>query len=476
MMRTAILALFFTLGGLLLPAFARDVQNAKAAPTEAVEPAPEAGGDPALLDPQPTIRIEPIVIHHGYRLSIGRWSIQFRVPSGLDLLDLGDRVRGLLGMVLIVGVAIYLSENRAAISWKVIFWGLALQWIFAILVLRVPAGVWLVRQAGSLVEAVFGKPHVDRDGLAGFVFAILVLPTVVYASALFAVLYHLGVMQRVVRGFAATTSRLMGTSGAESLDVAASMFLGQTEAPLAIRPYLPKLTTSELLTVTTVGMANVSGLIMAAYFAFGVEPRRILTAMLITAPGAVLLSKLLIPETETPETFGRVRTDDRRPEANILAATVRGTREGFRMGLSIAATLLAVTGLIVLINLGLDQMGTSLEAFFGWALAPVAYMLGVAWEDCRPVGGLLGTRTVLNELVAFQDLVRLRGAILDRSFLIASFALCGFANIGSLGIQLGGLGALIPERRRDLARLGIRALLAATLANFLTACIAGVLL
>jgi len=292
----------------------------------------------------------------------------------------------------------------------------------------------------------------------------------------FAVLYHLGIMQRLVRVIGVATSRLPGSSGAESLDVAATMLVGQTEAPLAIRPYLPRLTNSELLTVMTVGMANVSGSTMAAYVAFGIDPRQIMICVLLSAPGAVLLSKLLVPETGTPETFGGRRPEIARLDSSLLSAVWRGTREGMRMAFFIAAALIAVMGLIAMVDQVLGLFGVSVEAFFGWALAPVAYMLGVAWEDCRPVGEVLGTRTALNEWIAIQDLSHLRGAILDRSFLIAGFALCGFANLGTTAVQICGLGALAPERRADLARLGVRALLAATLANFLSACLAGVLL
>jgi CNT family concentrative nucleoside transporter len=283
-------------------------------------------------------------------------------------------------------------------------------------------------------------------------------------------------MQWVVRGFAVVMAWFLGTSGAESLNVAASLFLGQTEAPLTIRPYLPRLTNSELLTVMTSGMAHVSGGVMAAYFAFGVEPRHILTAVIMTAPGAILMSKMLVPETGKPETLGTVHAAEPSTDANLLDAAARGTRDGLHLALNIAAMLIAFLGLIALANKGLALMGTSLEAILGWAMAPVAYLLGIPWEDVRSVGKLLGTRTVLNELIAFSDLGKLHDELLPRSFVIASFALCGFANIGSIGIQLGGIGALAPERRHDLARLGLRALLAGTLANYLSACIAGILL
>jgi CNT family concentrative nucleoside transporter len=424
-----------------------------------------------------------------YQISLGPWSTRISVPESVDLFDLADRARGFVGMVAILGVALFLSDNRRAISGRVVFWGLVLQWGFGLLVLRVPAGVRVLREAGKGVETilgcalagaefVFGSALVDPKGPAQFVFAFRVLPTVIFVAALFAVLYHLGVMQWVVRLFAVVMAWLMGTSGAESLNVAASLFLGQTEAPLTIRPYLPRLTNSELLTVMTSGMAHVSGGVMAAYFAYGVEPRHILTAVIMTAPGAILLSKMLVPETRVPETLGHVRPADDRPDANVLDAAARGTRDGLHLALNIAAMLIAFLGLIALVNLGLSKFGTSLQAIFGWILAPVAYLMGVPWQDCRGVGGLLGSRTVLNELIAFQELGKLNaeGQLLARSFTIASFALCGFANFSSIGIQLGGIGALAPERRHDLARLGFRALLAGTLANFLSACIAGILL
>lgn len=398
-----------------------------------------------------------------------------------------DRFRGLLGIVAILGLAFALSTDRRAVSRRVLFWGLTLQWAFAVLVLRLPAGVRALTAAGKGVEAVlacalrgsefvFGPKLVDPGGPAGFVFAFRVLPTVIFVAALFAVLYHLGVMQWVVRGFAVVMARLFGASGAESLNVVASIFIGQTEAPLTIRPYLPTLTRSELLTVMTSGMAHVSGGVMAAYFACGVEPRHVLTSVIMTAPGTILISKLMAPETETPETLGALAHDAARADANLLDAASRGTREGLQLALNIAAMLIAFLGLIALINLVLSHAGTSLESLFGLALGPVAYLLGVPPADCRAVGGLLGTRTVLNELIAFGQLGGLRDTLDPRSFTIATFALCGFANFSSIGIQLGGIGALAPERRGDLARLGFRALLAGTLANFLSACIAGILI
>lgn len=421
------------------------------------------------------------------------WSMPLWAVADTPMIE---RLRGFLGIAVILGLVYALSDHRKAISKRVIFWGLALQWAFAVLVLKSEYGQRLLASAGDLVkgvldcalkgsELVFGPKLVDPAGPWGFVFAFRVLPTVIFVAALFAVLYHLGLMQRVLRVFAMLMAKLMGASGAESLNVAASLFLGQTEAPLTIRPYLPNLTRSELMTVMTSGMAHVSGGVMAAYFSFGVEPRHVLTAVIMTAPGTLLLAKMLVPETEIPETLGHVKAHMESEDANLLDAASRGTREGLGLALNIAAMLISFLGMIALLNKGLDLIGTtagfkmgeiSLQTILGVILAPVAWILGISWADCQAVGGLLGTRTVLNELIAFEELGKLKNVISPRSFDIATFALCGFANLSSIGIQLGGIGALAPERRGDLARLGFRALLAGTLANFLSACIAGVLL
>jgi CNT family concentrative nucleoside transporter len=450
--------------------------------------ATKAKGQPAP-EPKAQVTAGPVEAVRVYRLPIGPWSWDVTVPESVDLPDIADRIRGFFGMLAILGVAAFLSDNRQAISRRVVLWGLALQWGFALLVLRVPAGIRFLKDAGEVVKSildcalegagfVFGSAMIKPDGPVGFVFAFRVLPTVIFVAALFAVLYHLGVMQWIVRGFAVVMAWLMGTSGAESLNVAASLFLGQTEAPLTIRPYLPRLTRSELLTVMTSGMAHVSGGVMAAYIAFDIEARHILTAVIMTAPGAIMMSKMLVPETEKPETLGNVSSAEKSTDANLLDAASRGTRDGLHLALNIAAMLISFLGLVALVNMGLSHVGTSLQGIVGWAMAPVAYLLGVPWENCKDIGKLLGTRTVLNELIAFKDLGELKAQHLlyDRSVVIASFALCGFANISSIGIQLGGIGALAPERRHDLARLGVRALLAGTLANYLSACIAGILL
>jgi len=284
----------------------------------------------------------------------------------------------------------------------------------------------------------------------------------------------------------------MGASGAESLNVAASIFMGQTEAPLTIRPFLPDLTRSELMTVMTSGMAHVSGGIMAAYIAFGVEPKFLLSAVIMTAPGTILMSKMLVPETEQPKTAGRVVMNEAEEETekseNLLGAVARGTTDGLNLALNIAAMLISFLALIALTNgilggvhnglarYGIGWFPSSLESIFGTIFAPIAWVIGIPWHDCPIIGNLLGTRMVLNELVAYSMLGPQKAALDPRSFTIATFALCGFANLSSIGIQIGGIGALAPNKKGDLARLGIRAMLAGTMANLMSASIAGMLL
>src|SRR5947207_7095780 len=405
--------------------------------------------------------------------------------------SLGQRVTGLLGIVFILGIGIALSRNRRAISGRVVAWGVGLQLAFAIFVLRVPLGQTLFRALGSAVtnllsfsyvgsEFVFGELGKQHSSL-GLIFAFQVLPAIIFVSALFAILYYVGVMQLVVRAFAIVMNRVMGASGAESLNVAASIFMGQTEAPLTIRPFLPRMTRSELMTVMTAGMAHVSGSIMAAYIAFGIEARHLLTAVIMTAPGTIMMSKILEPETETPETLGGVKVEIPRTDVNVVDAAARGTSEGLSLMLNVIAMLVSFVALIYLVDGGFGWVHGHVFAWFpekvetvlGWLFSPIAWAMGVPWHDAGTIGGLLGTRMVLNEFIAYAQLGPLRGQLDPVSFTIATFALCGFANISSVGIQIGGIGALVPDRKHDLARLGFRAMIAGTLANFLSATLAG---
>jgi concentrative nucleoside transporter, CNT family len=405
----------------------------------------------------------------------------------------GSRFIGLLGIAAILAIGILLSHNRRRIRWRVIAWGLGLQLLFAIFVLRIPAGQQLFRALGSFVTSILGYSYIGSqfvfgelgkpNSSLGVIFAFQLLPAIIFVSALFAILYYLGIMQLIVRAFAALMSRVMGASGAESLNVAASIFMGQTEAPLTIRPFLPRMTMSELMTVMTSGMAHISGSIMVAYIAFGIEARHLLTAVIMTAPGTIMMAKLFEPEVEVPETYGTVRLDMPKQDVNLLDAAARGTTEGLNLMLNVIAMLVSFVALVALLNGGfaavhnlIGWFPANLQTVLGWVFRPIAWLMGVPWHDTGTVGSLLGTRMVLNEFIAYSQLGPLKPQLDPRSFTIASFALAGFANFSSVGIQLGGIGALAPDRKRDLARLGLRAMLAGTLANFLSATIAGMLL
>ncbi len=402
---------------------------------------------------------------------------------------------GAVGLVVILAVAWFFSTNRRAIRPQLLAWGLGLQLLFALLVLKTPlrgafetasrAVEALLRFAEEGSSFLFG-PLGKSTGPFGVLFAFQVLPIVIFIAALFGVLYYLGVMQVIIKGMALVMRRVMGASGAESTCVAASIFMGQTEAPLTIRPFLAGLTQSELFTIMTSGMAHVSGAVMAAYVLFAkVEIGHLLTAVIMTAPATIMLAKMFIPETEEPETLGGIKIEIEKPGVNVIDAAARGAGDGLHLALNIGAMLIAFVSLIALVNGGFGWVHTLLPWFpatmqqlFGWIFAPVAYLLGVTWQDAPHVGQLLGTRLVLNEFVAFIDLGKLpeQGIILDpRSKVIATYALCGFANISSIAIQVGGIGALVPSRKSDLARLGLRAVAAGTLANFMSACIAGLL-
>jgi CNT family concentrative nucleoside transporter len=331
----------------------------------------------------------------------------------------------------------------------------------------------LADPAGAVVRDARGTPL----GSLGLVFAFVVLPTIIFVASLFAILYHLGVMQRVIDLFARTFRRFLRVSGAESVSVAASVLMGQTEAPLTIRPFLAGLTRSELMVVMTSGMAHVSGAIMVAYVQVAkVDVAHLVTAVVMTAPGAVLMAKLLEPETGQPATGGAIQARLPRTDANLLDAAVRGAGEGLQLALNVAAMLVAFVALVAMVDGLLTRLDPALglERLLGLVFRPFALVMGVPWSEAGQVAALLGKRMVLNEFVAFIDLGRMT-ALSDRARLIATFALCGFANISSIAIQVGGIGALVPERRGDLARLGFKAMLAGSMANALSACIAGII-
>jgi CNT family concentrative nucleoside transporter len=402
------------------------------------------------------------------------------------------RLTGVLGIAAILGMAYLFSTNRRAIKLKTIAWGLGLQLALGLFVLRVPAGQVLFGTLGNAAKHlldfsyagssfVFGEIG-KADSSLGLIFAFQVLPTIIFIAAFFAVLYHIGVMQIVIRAAAWVMTVIMGASGAESLNVAASIFMGQTEAPLTIRPFLPKLTKSELMTVMTSGMAHISGGMMAAYIRVGgADAKSLLTAVIMTAPGTLLMAKMLVPETEEPLTAGRVQMPATEKESNVLGAIARGTVDGLHLALNVGAMLIVFLALLALLNammgwvhIHISWFPYSLQEVLGWLFSPVAWLIGIPWRDASTIGNLLGTRMVLNEFVAFAQLGTMKGSLDPRSFTITTFALCGFANFSSIGIQIGGIGALAPEQRDQLAKFGVRAMLAGTMANLISASIVGI--
>jgi len=407
-----------------------------------------------------------------------------------------ERFTGILGLAAILGAAWLFSTHRKAIKLNIILWGLGLQLGFAFLVLKTGFG-WVFQIISRGVTAllnyslagssfVFGSQLGTPGGPFGVVFAFQVLAVIIFVASFFSILYYVGFMPWIVRVMAIGMRKTMRVSGAESLNVAASIFMGQTEAPLTIRPFLPELTESELFTVMTCGMAHVSGSIMAAYVLVAhVDIVHLLTAVIMTAPATIMLAKLFIPETGVPATAGGAEIKVERNAVNVIDAAARGAGDGLHLALNVAAMLIAFIALIALVNgvLGwahswpfLGWLPDTLQKLFGAVFAPIAWLMGVAWKDAADVGNLLGTRMVLNEFVAFTQLGPMRPHLDPRSFTIATYALCGFANFSSIAIQIGGIGALAPSRKSDLARLGLRAMIAGTLANFMSACIAGLLL
>jgi CNT family concentrative nucleoside transporter len=404
------------------------------------------------------------------------------------------RFTGLLGLVVILAVAWLLSNHRRAIRLRILAWGLGLQFLFAVLVLRTNFGL-IFQAIGKGVNAMLEYVEVGsvflfgplgaKAGPFGVIFAFQVLPIVIFIASFFSILYYLGIMQFIVRWMALGMLKTMGASGAESLNVAASIFMGQTEAPLTIKPFIAGMTQSELFTIMASGMAHVSGAVMAAYVKIaGVEIQHLLTAVIMTAPATIMLAKIIMPEVDKPVTAGKVEIKVEKTAVNIIDAAAQGAGDGLHLALNIGAMLIAFLALIAMVNgiLGwvhtLPAMGwlpESLQKIFGWLFAPVAWLMGVTWKDSTAIGNLLGTRLVLNEFVAFLELAPLKAQLDPRSFTIATYALCGFANFSSIAIQIGGIGALAPSRKPDLARLGLKAVAVGSMANYMSACIAGML-
>ena len=415
----------------------------------------------------------------------------------------------LIGWPAMLLLAWAISYNRKQFPWRTVIWGLGLQFSLALLILKTPWGGALFEFAGKVIQKlihfsnegtkfVFG-PLADSDLLAdkfgpgnSVVFAILIVGTVVIVSALSSLFYHWGILQRVVRGVAWVMRKAMRTSGSETLSAAANIFMGQTEAPLVIRPYVPRMTRSELMTIMVCGMAHIAGGVAAVYAEMGYRAGyhntagHLLTASVLNCPAALLIAKIMLPETEQSETAGSAPATVPRTTANSVDAICRGAGDGFFLSLNICAMLIAFIAVIALANYVLAYpqyhfgvtTPVTMQNIFGWINAPFAWLMGVPWHDCVPIGQILGERIVLNEFVGYLDLTtHAKDLALDpRSFTIATYALCGFANFSSIAIQVGGIGSLAPERRSEMAKIGFRAMIGGLLASYMTATIAGILL
>jgi CNT family concentrative nucleoside transporter len=420
----------------------------------------------------------------------GRPSPDLRDRAREAPVPLSTRLMGLAGLAVLLGIAFLLSNHRRDVKLRILVWGFGLQIGLALLILRTTPGRWFFDRLGEVIKrllafAVEGATFVFgplAGESLGVIFAFRVLPTIIFVSSLFSILYYLGILQRVVLAMAKVMAWTMRASGAESLSAAANVFMGQTEAPLIIAPYIPRLTRSELLCVMIGGMATIAGGVMAAYIAMGINPTYLLTASVMAAPATIMMSKILIPEKEEPLTAGVVKIEVTTEDKNVIEAAARGAGDGARLAINVAAMLIAFIALIALVNALLGFLHThvsvippSLQWILGKVFAPLAFVMGVPTQDIVEVGNLFGEKLILNEFVAYAELSKIQESLHPRSVMIATYALCGFANFSSIGIQIGGIGGIAPTRRSDLAELGLRAMLGGFLTTCITATIAGLI-
>lgn len=397
----------------------------------------------------------------------------------------------IVGLLVLVGIAFLLGKNKKSINWRTVGVGIALQLVFAGIILNTEAGHYVFQEARAFFVAVLdfsmdGSKFIFGDRLTnpaqmGFIFAVMVLPTIIFVSSLMSILYHLGIMQVLIKFVAKMMMKTMGTSGAESLATAANIFAGQTEAPLVVKPYVDKMTQSELLALMTGGMATVAGGVLAAYVGMGVDAGHLLAASVISAPAALVCAKLMLPEIEESQTAGTVKLEVSNDYVNLIDAASSGAADGLKLALNVCGMLLAFVALVALVNGILGLIGgwvnfpeLSLDLILGYLFSPIAFLVGVPWDEAFKVGMLIGKKTAINEFVAYIDLAKMKSELSPRSTVIATYALCGFANFSSIAIQVGGIGAIAPGRRKDLARLGVKSLIAGTIACLMTACIAGI--
>ena len=401
-----------------------------------------------------------------------------------------ERLISLLGLISFLGFAYLISYQRLAIRWNTIAWGLGLQFTLAIFILKTSFGLAVFEWLGTIVKTFLdysdvGAEFVFGESFAEHFIAFKVLPTIIFFASFIAILYHYRILPRIVGTISWIMMRTMKTSGAETLSCASNIFVGCTEAPLMIKPYIKSLTISELHAIMTGGFATIAGGLMAAYISMGISATHLISASVMSAPAALVISKIMCPETDKSETKDQVITEVESPYTNAIDAATNGALDGLKLALNVGAMLIAILGLVALVNGVLEIIGQSiglanlsLEVIFSYLLAPVAWLMGIPWEDCLQVGILLGKKTILNEFIAYLDLKTLMegNIISQRSQIIATYALCGFSNLGTIGIQIGGIAAIAPNRQPDLAKLGLRTMIAGSLACFMTACIAGLLL
>ena len=417
-----------------------------------------------------------------------------------------DRLIGILGILAILGLAYIISNDRNKIDKKLIFWGISLQLFFALLILKVPGGKFVFNSIDIFIKKIldfsvegskflFGNLADDSlyfpsDGSwpgFGFQFAFLVLPTVIFFSSIMSVLYHIGFMQKIIKHISKLMQKTMGTSGAETTSISANIFVGQTEAPLVIKPFISKMTNSELMAIMTGGFATVAGGVMAAYVLMlsktipGIAGH-LMAASIMSAPAALVIAKIIYPETDSPETAkGDIELSKVSDDGNFLESIGNGATEGMKLALNIAAMLIAFISIIALLNwaLGLISFGStilSIELILGYLFMPLAFLMGAPWSEAHILGSLMGQKLVLTEFIAYGNLASLGDSVSTKTATIAAYALCGFANFASIGIQLGGIGSIAPERKKDLAKLVMKAMIGGALASWLTATIAGILL
>ncbi len=401
-----------------------------------------------------------------------------------------ERIISAFGLIVFLAISYALSVRRRAVRWRTVVWGMGLEFVLALLILKTPTGLIAFKSLGDIVSNFLGFSDVGAKFVFGenykeHLFAFQVLPTIIFFSAFISVLYHYGILQWVVKGLAWVMMKTMKTSGAESLSCAGNVFLGPTESPLIVKPYVLTMTQSELFAVMTGGFATVAGGVLGAYLSFGVPTEHLIAAFFMTAPTSLVVAKLLYPETEVADTAGKVSMDVETTYVNVIDAATTGAIDGVKLAVNVGVMIIAFLGLLAAVNALLGWLGglvglrqLSLEWILSFAMAPVAWLMGVPLADCGQVGALLGKKTILNEFIAYLDLKTLieKRQLSERAVIIATYALCNFANIGSIGITIGGITGIAPQRQHDLARMGVRSMIGGLLASFITACIAGILL